>query len=138
VLYRRIASRLSEHIFQREILYRGHLSLSDAQGIAAECELWVETCHAALAGGASTLERKRIESPWLALLEAGRLVGLAGDRWAEVVDATFGMKSDEEWAETLLRVVGICELGREDVGQLLRVREDAGLALAQAIGARVQ
>jgi hypothetical protein len=124
-LYRRIATRLSEHIFHREILYgvRGRLSLHQGQAIAAECELWVETCNAALAGALSGPGRDRVEAPWRTLLSAGRLVGLEGDTWERVIDATFGTKKDAEWEAILIAIVGTCDLSREVVRQVLRARE---------------
>jgi RAD50-interacting protein 1 len=123
-IYRRIASRLSEHIFHREILYcgRGQLSLSRGQAIAAECELWVETCNVALAGAVSDLGRERIENPWRGLLTAGRLVGLDDDSWKEVVDVTSRMSNDDEWKAVLDAIVGFCDLSREVVQQVLYTR----------------
>jgi hypothetical protein len=125
-LYRRIGSHLSEHILHREILYRGHhrLSLYDGQSIAAECELWVETCFAALNSTTSGLSRTRVEAPWLKLLEAGRLLSVEGENWHRILDATFGTTSDEVWEQLLVDVVGVAEMRRDEVGQVLRVRED--------------
>jgi len=124
-LYRRIASRLSEHIFNRQILYRGRHRLTVANGkiICAECELWVETCQAALSGMSG---RARVEAPWLRLLEGGRLVATDGLVWQKLVDGTFGVGNNAEWEVLVEGAVGICEMGREEVGQVLRTREDCG------------
>lgn len=121
-LYRRIASRISEHILHREIMYRGRHQITAREGkaIAAECELWVETCHAALASSAN---RNTIEAPWLKHLQAARLVGLEGAELRRALDETFGVNGDEVWEECLLQLVGVCEIGRDDVGVILRLRE---------------
>ncbi|KAF7978890.1 hypothetical protein HWV62_44393 [Athelia sp. TMB] len=124
-LYRRIASRLSEHIFHRQILYRGRHRISVPQGrtICAECELWVETCQSVLSGSSS---RPRVEAPWLRLLEGGRLVAVQGEAWDKLLTATFGMGNDSDWEELVDGTVGICEMNREEVQQILRTREDCG------------
>lgn len=124
-IYRSVASRLSEHIFNRQILYRGRHRLTLAQGktIRAECELWVETCQIALSGSSN---RARVEAPWLRLLEGGRLVAAEGQAWQNVVDGTFGMSSDAQWEALVEGIVGVCEIGREEVRQVLRIREDCG------------
>jgi RAD50-interacting protein 1 len=121
-LYRRIASRMSEYILHREIIYRGRHRITAREGktIAAECELWVETCHAALASSAN---RNTVEAPWLKLLQAGRLVGLEGPGLTTALDETFGVHDDEVWEECLLQLVGVSEIGRETVGVILRLRE---------------
>src|SRR5882762_4244052 len=95
-LYRRITSRLSEHILNRQILYSGRHRLTVAQGkaLCAECELWVETCQTALSGSSS---RARVEAPWLRLLEGGRLIAVEDLTWRELVDVTFGTANDNEW-----------------------------------------
>lgn len=122
-LYRRIASRLSDYILNRQILYRGRHRLTIAQGrtVCAECELWVETCQSALAASSG---RARIEVPWLRLLEAARLVAVDGEAFQKLVSATFGMNDDVQWESLVEGAVGICEMNREDVGQILRTRED--------------
>lgn len=122
-IYRCIASRLSEHIFNRQILYRGRQRLTVPRGKAiwAECELWVETCQAALSGSCS---RARVETPWLRLLEGGRLIAAEGLTWQKLVDVTFGVGDDVEWEEVVEGTVGVCEMKREEVGQVLRTRED--------------
>lgn len=124
-LYRRISSRLSEHIFHRQILYRGRHRLSVPQGrmVCAECELWVETCQTVLSGSSS---RPRVEAPWLRLLEGGRLVAVQGEAWDKLLNTTFGASSDGDWEELVDGTVGVCEMSREEVRQVLRTREDCG------------
>ncbi|THU91630.1 RINT-1 family protein [Dendrothele bispora CBS 962.96] len=119
VLYRRIASRLSEHILQRQILYRGAVTLEQGKGILAECELWIETCHMGL-GGALGGGRNRVEVPWLKLLQAARLIASEGESRDRISDATSGATSQDDWEATITDLVGICELSREEVGRILR------------------
>jgi RAD50-interacting protein 1 len=121
-LYRRIASRISEHILHREIMYRGRhrITASEGKAIAAECELWVETCQAALVSSAS---RNTVEAPWLKLLQGGRLVGLESPELRKALDETFGPHGDEAWEAYLLQLVGVCEFGRDVVGVILNLRE---------------
>lgn len=120
-LYRTIASRLATHIMQREIMYRGRNRIEPAEGktILAECELWLETCRAALPGLGS-----RLDTPWRRLLEAGRLSALEGKAWERLLGATFGAAGDTEWEGVVEEHVGINELSREEVGQVLRARAD--------------
>lgn len=92
--------------------------------IQAECELWVETCHTAL-GGVLGGGRKRVEMPWAKLLQAARLVGADGEAWDTITQATFGVHSEEDWEKTMLEATGLAEMGREDVGRLLRRRDDS-------------
>ncbi|KAH9937391.1 TIP-1 family-domain-containing protein [Fomitopsis serialis] len=113
-LYRRIASRLGSYILQRQIFYRGR------GPILAESELFVETCQIALARS----DRSRAEAPWRQLLQASRLIALEGNQWQKAVDATFGVTADQDWEEVMLDAVGATELSREEVGQVLRTRED--------------
>ncbi|KAF7340034.1 hypothetical protein MVEN_01921300 [Mycena venus] len=121
-LYRRIAARLAEHILQRQILYRGHISGLEGRAIHAECELWVETCQAGL-GGALSGGRNRVEAPWLKLLQAGRLVGLEGDVWDKVGRVTFGTQDQTEWEDLMLEITGSSELPREEVQRILKSRD---------------
>ncbi|TFK93535.1 hypothetical protein K466DRAFT_572441 [Polyporus arcularius HHB13444] len=120
-LYRRIAGRLSTHLLQRQVLYRGRArsTLQEAQMLVAEAELWVETCRVALKEG-----RGRVEAPWRPFLQAARLLATEGEVWTKVVDATFGMASDGEWEEVMLDTVGLCEFPREEVQGILRRRAD--------------
>ncbi|KAI0768609.1 TIP-1 family-domain-containing protein [Trametes elegans] len=120
-LYRRIASRLATHLLQRQILYRGRAraSVQEGKSVLAEAELWVETCRTALKE-----ERARVEAPWRTYLQSARLLAGEGKEWVRVVDATFGTLADTEWEDVMLESVGLCELPREDVQQVLRRRED--------------
>ncbi|RDB28861.1 RAD50-interacting protein 1 [Hypsizygus marmoreus] len=122
-LYRRIASRLAEHILQRQILYRGHFDLHEGRSIRAESELWVETCHTAL-GGSLSGGRARVEAPWIKLMQASRLASADGETWTTLVDVTFGTHADEEWETSIVDLVGSAELSREEVMRTLRRRED--------------
>lgn len=122
-LYRRVATRLAEHILQRQILYRGHISGREGKSIHAECELWVETCQSGL-GGALSGGRNRVEAPWLKLLQAGRLVGLEGKSWETVCRVTFGTQSQEEWEDLMLEVAGASEIPRDEVQRILKSRDD--------------
>ncbi|KAJ6626859.1 TIP-1 family-domain-containing protein [Mycena sp. CBHHK59/15] len=122
-LYRRITARLAEHILQRQILYRGHISGQEGKAICAECELWVETCHSGL-GGALSGGRNRVEAPWLKLLQAARLVGLEGETWGMVVHVTFGTQSEEEWEDVMMDVTGLNEVSRDEVQRILKSRVD--------------
>jgi hypothetical protein len=123
VLYRRIAARLAEHILQRQILYRGHISSLEGRAIHAECELWVETCQSGL-GGALSGGRNRVEAPWLKLLQAGRLIGLEGESWETVGRVTFGAQDQAEWEDLMLNTTGTSELPREEVQRILKSRDD--------------
>ncbi|OJT09596.1 RAD50-interacting protein 1 [Trametes pubescens] len=120
-LYRRIASQLGAHLLQRQILYRGRTLASVHEGkvVLAEAELWVETARTALKA-----ERARVEAPWRAYLLAARLLAGEGPEWEKIVEATFGTMSDTEWEETMLEGVGLCEMPREEVQQVLRRRAD--------------
>lgn len=122
-LYRRIASRLSEHILQRQILYRGDFSAHEGAAILAECELWVETCHAALGRGFHG-GRNRVEAPWSRMLQAARLVGADEELWRHLVDRTFGVDSDVEWEGFVTEVLGSAEFSRAEVGRILRCRRE--------------
>lgn len=122
LLYRRIASRLSEHIMQRQILYRGNVTVREAREAHAEGELWVETSQGGLAGALGG-GRNRVEAPWSKLLEAGRLIAAEGPAWDKAVDFTFGAKSADEWDAAMVEITGFSELSREEVGRILRRRK---------------
>ncbi|KAJ7785875.1 TIP-1 family-domain-containing protein [Mycena metata] len=123
-LYRRIAARLAEHLLQRQILYRGHISPVEGRAIHAECELWVETCQAGL-GGALSGGRNRVEAPWLKLVQAGRLIDLEGGTWEKVQRGTFGTQNQEAWADLMLEVTGSSEIPREEVQRILKNRDES-------------
>ena len=122
-VYRRVASRIAEHILQRQILYRGRFSLREGRSILAECELWVETCHVALAGSLSG-GRERVDAPWVKLLQAGRLASAEDDVWNALLNATFGTQTGEDWETEMTRIVGSVELGRDEVARVLKRRAD--------------
>lgn len=124
-LYRRISANLSEHISHRQILFRGTFNSVEGRTILAECNLFIETCHGALAGGGGLPGgRARVEAPWGKLVQAGRLVALEGDVWEKVVDATFGVCNHEEWEGVMRDTTGHSELSRDAVGNILRRRDD--------------
>ncbi|KAJ3853443.1 TIP-1 family-domain-containing protein [Lentinula lateritia] len=121
-LYRRVASRLAEHLLQRQILYRGSITAAEGRAIRAEHVLWVETCRATLLqafGG----NRNRVEAPWSRLTEAGTLVDVDGEVREKIANATFGGIEEDEWENVILEVIGSSELTREEVGRILRRRE---------------
>ncbi|KAI0374499.1 hypothetical protein BV20DRAFT_961682 [Pilatotrama ljubarskyi] len=120
-LYRRIASRLATHLLQRQVLFRGRsrVSVREGKAVLAEAELWVETARTALKD-----ERARVEAPWRTYLQAARLLAGEGEEWTGVVEATFGTMSDTAWEEVMLESVGLCELPREEVQQVLRRRNE--------------
>lgn len=128
-LYRRIASRLSEHVLQRQVLFRPGLTRGSArQGLTrtqarvvqAECELWAETSQVAM-----NTSRARIEKPWSRLLAAGRLLGADLQRHPRLLDALSGGRS-EGWEQLLDNVTGLGDggLGMDEVKTVLRLRDD--------------
>lgn len=120
-LYRRIASHLATHILQRAIMYRGRARITPLEGkmILTEAELWVQTCRYALSRAPA-----RAEAPWRSLLQAARVVGAQDGQWERIVDATFGTASDADWEQEMREVVGLAELSREEVSQIIRTRTD--------------
>lgn len=128
-IYRRIAVHISEHILQREILFRPGLtrgqlrmglSREQARSVRAECELWVETCQAAL-----RTSRTRAEGPWGRLLVAGRLLGTGRRELESAISRVFGEQGDG-WEDALDAVtsLGSGGLQKEEVKTVLRLRDD--------------
>lgn len=128
-LYRRTASRISEHVLQRQVLFRPGLTRGSARNgltrtqarvVQAECELWAETSQVAM-----NTSRTRIEKPWSRLLAAGRLLGADLQKHERLVNALFGGKSDG-WEELLDNVteLGSGGLGTDEVKTVLRLRDD--------------
>ncbi|KAF8446227.1 TIP-1 family-domain-containing protein [Boletus edulis BED1] len=128
-LYRRTASRISEHVLQRQVLFRpgltrgaarNGLTRTQARVVQAECELWAETSQVAM-----NTSRARIEKPWSRLLAAGRLLGADLQQHEKLLDAIFGGKSDG-WEELLDNVtaLGSGGLGMDEVKTVLRLRDD--------------
>ncbi|KAL4068308.1 TIP-1 family-domain-containing protein [Scleroderma yunnanense] len=135
-LYRRIASRIAEHILQREVLFRPGLTRvsggrqvftrRQARAVHAECELWAETCQVAL-----NTSRARAEKPWSRLLTAGRLMGteMQGyERACQVLlgEGQEGSKDEDKWEDAMDEITGLGSgaLGRDEVKALLRLRGD--------------
>jgi hypothetical protein len=114
---------LAEHILQRQILYRSHFGLREGKGILAECELWVETCHVALAGSLGG-GRERVEAPWARLLQAAKIASAEGDVWVSLLDVTFDTTRVEGWEAEMIQIVGSVELGREEVIRILKRRKE--------------
>lgn len=128
-LYRRTASRISEHVLQRQVLFRPGLTrgparhgLTRAQArvVQAECELWAETSQVAM-----NMSRTRIEHPWSRLLAAGRLLGADLQKHERFLDTLFSGKN-EGWEELLDNVteLGSGGLGTDEVKTVLRLRDD--------------
>ncbi|KAI6134109.1 TIP-1 family-domain-containing protein [Pisolithus croceorrhizus] len=135
-LYRRIASRISEHVLQREVLFRPGLGRTStgrhaftrpqAYIIQAECELWVETCQVAL-----NTSHARAEKPWSRLLAAGRLLAaevqgheqafrmFSSERWWEADE------NEDVWEDALNDVTGLGTGGlrKDEVKIILRLRD---------------
>lgn len=87
-----------------------------------ECELWLQTCRLALRGSVKT--GRIVEGPWRKLVEAGRLIVVQGPEWERIKGLTFGTAGDEDWERSILDVVGMSDLTREDVCRVLQTRVD--------------
>jgi len=122
-LYRRIVSRLAEHLFQRQIMHHRRLTLQDGKRFHSEYQLWVESCQVALHSALGD-SKARVETPWRRLLQAGRLLSAEEDVWTAILDATFGRQSDDEWEHAVHGHLGSLQLDREDVAKILQMRED--------------
>ncbi|KAG1904794.1 RINT-1 family protein [Suillus fuscotomentosus] len=128
-VYRRIATLISEHILQREVLFRPGLtrgqfrtglSREQARSVHAESELWAETCQVAL-----RTSRARAEGPWARLLVAGRLLGARRQEVDRAVKEVLGGQGDG-WEDALdvATSLGSGGLGKEEVKTVLRLRDD--------------
>ncbi|KAG6331170.1 hypothetical protein ID866_7919 [Astraeus odoratus] len=135
-LYRRIASRIAEHVLQREVLFRPGLSRTSggrhilaprqALSIQAECELWAETCQVAL-----NTSRSRAEKPWSRLLAAGRLLSPEMQGSEQLFQVLLNQRrgegtgeNEDEWEATMDSVtrLGSGGLTRDEVTTILRLR----------------
>ncbi|KZS93221.1 hypothetical protein SISNIDRAFT_454361 [Sistotremastrum niveocremeum HHB9708] len=112
-LYRRVASQISTMIVQRAFLQRGHgrLTLPEAKLYAAEAELWAETAQTAMSGS---------KRPWARLVESSRVITLEDGTLEAAINAT--LSGDGLWA-SWRENAGLEELDRDDVADLLRIRE---------------
>jgi hypothetical protein len=120
-LYRRICSRIADHILQREILHRGRgqVNLKEGRAILAEYELWIETCYAALSG----VDRNRVMAPWLVFLQAATMVSVEGEARDRLMHVVFGATTGE-WEDTMVEIIGVSEMAKEVAAKVLRIRED--------------
>ncbi|TDL28873.1 hypothetical protein BD410DRAFT_712399 [Rickenella mellea] len=119
-LYRRIASDMAAHILQRGVLARGRgsLSLRDGRSVRDESELWVESSRMAL----GPVLGRRAEASWARLLDAGRLVSL--EKAALVKVARVAFRGGEKEYEGVMEEVGVGELTRQEVKDVLTLREE--------------
>ncbi|KAF9458336.1 TIP-1 family-domain-containing protein [Collybia nuda] len=123
-LYRRIVARLSEHILQRQLIYRGQFEQHEARKILAECELWARTCHGALHGGLGG-GHERVDGPWRKLIQAAKVAGAEGESFSAIADATFGSLTDEQWETSMIQITGNVEMGRAETMSILKRRSDS-------------
>ncbi|EJD04214.1 uncharacterized protein FOMMEDRAFT_167449 [Fomitiporia mediterranea MF3/22] len=119
-LYRQVASHIANHIFHRQVLYRGRSRLSPREGrlFLEEAELWVQACRTAMAPSGL----RRVEGPWERLLEAGRLLSLEGEPFHQMVNAV--RLGDDKQYQQLAEVIGMTEMNADEVLPVLSVRED--------------
>lgn len=122
-LYRRITSRLADHMLSRQIRYRSKFTSQEGKRLLSEYQLWMESCFAAL-DGALGGGKARVETPWAKLLQAANLVSSEGDIWIAALNFTFGAMSDTEWAEAMSQIFSSIELARDEVAIILRQRVD--------------
>jgi len=119
VLYRTIASHISNHILQRQVLYqgRGRMTSQEGKNVLDEANLWVETSRMALSGSV-----RRVEGPWEKLVESGKLLSLEAEAFAKAVRiSTTGC---EEEFQSFCSELGITSTLREEATDILKVRED--------------
>jgi len=118
-LYRKIASHISNHILQRQVLYqgRGRMTCQEGKNVMDEAKLWVETSRMALSGSV-----RRVEGPWEKLVESGKLLSLEGEAFAKAVRiSTTGSEGE---FQTLCVEFGVTSTLREEATDILKVRED--------------
>ena len=96
------------------------LARDQARLVRAECELWAETCQAAL-----KTSRARAEGPWGRLLVAGRLLGADKREMGRIIDEVLGGRGDG-WEDALNAVtsLGSGGLEKEEIKTVLRLRDD--------------
>ncbi|KAI5123752.1 hypothetical protein M0805_000343 [Coniferiporia weirii] len=118
-LYRKVAGHIGTYIMQRQVLYqgRGRMSCREGRVVLDEANLWVEASRMALGGSV-----RRVELPWVRLLEAGRLLSLEGEAFLRAASAV--RLGDEGEYEKLAEAIGISEMSSEEAMDVLSVRED--------------
>ncbi|KLO20039.1 hypothetical protein SCHPADRAFT_863786 [Schizopora paradoxa] len=118
-LYRQIASHISNHILQRQVLYqgRGRMTSQEGKNVLDEARLWVETSRMALGGSV-----RRVEGPWEKLVDSGKLLSLDGEAFAKAVRIST-MGSEAEY-QTFCGDLGLSSTSREEATDVLKVRED--------------
>ena len=104
-------------------MHHRRLTLQEGKRFYSEYQLWVESCQVALRGTLGD-SKARVETPWRRLLQAGRLLSAEGAVWTAILDATFGMQSNDEWERTVYGHLSPLQLEREDVAKILQMRED--------------
>ena len=119
-LYRRIAGHISNHILQRQVLYRGRsrMSLKQGRAVLGEANLWVEGCRRAMFSSGL----RRADGPWERLLEAGHLLSLDEETFLKVVNTA--RLGNEKRYEELAETYGFTEMSANDALAVLNARED--------------